>query len=81
MALMLGARGGVHIGGGIVPRIVDYLPRTHFRAQFESKGRLRSYLAHIPSSVILRRDPTFLGLQALAESRPITIADQVGHQP
>lgn len=65
-ALMFGARGGVVIAGGIVPRIVDYLPRTNFRARFEDKGRFRCYLARIPTSVLVRPDPAFLGLKALA---------------
>ena len=65
-ALMFGARGGVYIAGGIAPRIVDYMRRTSFRAQFESKGQFREYLGRIPTRVIVRPDPTFLGLQALA---------------
>jgi glucokinase len=67
VALMFRARGGVLIGGGIVPRIVDYLPHTDFRARFESKGRFSRYLSSIPTGVIMRPDPTFLGLKALAE--------------
>jgi glucokinase len=67
VALMFRARGGVLIAGGIVPRIVDHLPHTNFRARFESKGRLSRYLASIPTGVIMRPDPTFLGLKALAE--------------
>lgn len=70
-ALMFGARGGVYLAGGIVPRIVDYLRRTNFRAQFESKGRLRDYLRHIPTRVIVRPDPTFVGLRTLADARLI----------
>ena len=66
-ALMFRARGGVLLAGGIVPRIVDYLPRTDFRARFESKGRFSRYLSTIPTSVVMRPDPTFLGLKALAE--------------
>lgn len=67
LALTFRARGGVLIAGGIVPRIVDYLPRTDFRARFESKGRLSRYLSSIPTGVVMRPDPTFLGLKALAE--------------
>ncbi len=68
-ALMFGARGGVYIGGGIVPRMVGYLRRTAFRTQFEGKGRLRPFLARIPTRVIVRPDPAFLGLTALATRR------------
>lgn len=69
-ALMFQARGGVLIAGGIVPRIVDYLPRTTFRAQFESKGRFRQYLEGISTRVVVRSDPAFIGLAALARRRP-----------
>jgi glucokinase len=66
LALTFGARGGVYIAGGIVPRFVDHLARSSFRAQFEAKGRFRDYLAAIPMHVILKRDPAFVGLAALA---------------
>ena len=68
VALMFGARGGVHIAGGIAPRIVGFLDRSEFRRRFEDKGRFRSYLEAIPSSVILHPGAAFLGLQALAAS-------------
>lgn len=66
-ALTFRARGGVLIAGGIAPRIVDYLPRSNFRAKFESKGRFRPYLESISTRVIVRTDPAFLGLRALAD--------------
>jgi len=68
-ALTFGARGGVLIAGGIVPKIVDYLGRSPFRDRFESKGRLQRYLAHVPTRVVTRRDPTFVGLMVLAHER------------
>jgi glucokinase len=52
LALTLGARGGVYIGGGIVPRLGEWFAGTDFRARFESKGRFRAYLAAIPVWVI-----------------------------
>jgi len=67
-ALTYGARGGVLIAGGIAPRIIDYLRLSDFRERFEAKGRLRSYLARIPTKVVIRPDPTFVGLVALAGS-------------
>jgi glucokinase len=66
MALTFGARGGVYIAGGIVPRFADHLARSNFRAQFEAKGRFNDYLAEIPVRLILKRDPAFVGLAALA---------------
>lgn len=52
LALTLGARGGIYIGGGIVPRLQNELARSRFRERFEDKGRLRDYLASIPTFVI-----------------------------
>ena len=52
LALTLGARGGVYIGGGIVPRLGSVFDRSRFRACFEDKGRFRSYLEAIPVFVI-----------------------------
>jgi glucokinase len=70
-ALSFCAEGGVFIAGGIAPHIADYLPRSQFRARFEAKGRMSPYVAPIPAYLILRRDPAFLGLQALAAQRKL----------
>lgn len=67
VALTFGARGGVYIGGGIVPRFVDHLARSEFREQFAAKGRLRPYVERIPTSVILHPTPAFVGLMSLAK--------------
>jgi glucokinase len=66
IALLFGARGGVFIGGGIVPRIASHLRGTDFRQRFEAKGRFQGYLAAVPVRIITRPDPAFLGLAALA---------------
>ena len=68
VALMFGARGGIFIGGGIVPAIVGHLDSTEFRRRFEGKGRLQPYLAAIPTMVVLRPDPAFPGLAAMARA-------------
>jgi glucokinase len=67
LALILGARGGIYVAGGIVPRLVGVLPETPFRARFEAKGRFQSYLAGIPTYVVTLPIPAFLGLQALLD--------------
>ncbi len=68
-ALAFGARGGVFIGGGIVPRIRDYLPGSQFRPRFDAKGRMSAYVQAIPVYLILHDDPAFIGLQSLAARR------------
>jgi glucokinase len=52
VALTFGARGGVYIGGGIVPRLGDRFFASRFRECFEAKGRLRDYLSEIPTALI-----------------------------
>ncbi len=61
LALTLGARGGVYIGGGIAPRLGDALKRLPMRERFEGKGRFASYLAAIPTWVITADSPALLG--------------------
>lgn len=61
LALTLGARGGVYVGGGIVPRLIPELESSSFRDRFESKGRFRDYLRDIPTFVINTKvSPAFL---------------------
>jgi glucokinase len=67
LALTLGARGGLYIGGGIVPRLGDYFARSPFRTRFESKGRFSSYLAPIPTYVIHAESPALLGAASALE--------------
>jgi glucokinase len=52
VALVLGARGGVYIGGGIVPRLGERFFESRFRQRFEAKGRFQDYLRAIPTALI-----------------------------
>ena len=52
VALTLGARGGVYIGGGIVPRLGPRFLGSRFRERFEAKGRFQAYLQAIPTALI-----------------------------
>ncbi|WP_137925882.1 glucokinase [Cupriavidus sp. 2SB] len=68
VALVLGARGGVYIGGGIVPRFVDAFRGSPFNARFTDKGRMGKYLAEVPVYVITADYPALPGLaRALAD--------------
>ena len=66
LALAVGAQGGVFIAGGIALHLRDYLPQSQFRARFEAKGRMSSYVTPIPVFLILHADPAFVGLRVLA---------------
>lgn len=62
LTLTLGALGGCFIAGGIAPKIQAFFAGSRFRARFEEKGRFRDYLAAIPTWLVIRRTPAFLGL-------------------
>ncbi|HET9822993.1 MAG TPA: glucokinase [Burkholderiaceae bacterium] len=61
LALTLGARGGVFIGGGIAPRLGARLATLPFRERFEAKGRFRAYLEGIPTHIIVADAPALVG--------------------
>lgn len=62
LALTLGARGGVYVGGGIVPRLGAWFDTSPFRLRFETKGRFQPYLAAMPVWVITSpQSPALLG--------------------
>jgi glucokinase len=68
MALAWGARGGVFLSGGILPRLMDRLDRVRFRARFEAKAPLEAWMAGIPLAIVTHPAPAFLGLAALAQA-------------
>jgi glucokinase len=71
LALTLGARGGVYIGGGIVPRLGEYFATSPFRRCFEAKGRFARYLAPIPAYVITAQYPALMGcVQSFSQLSP-----------
>ena len=62
LAVTLGARGGLYLGGGVIARLGNYFEQSGFRAAFEAKGRFESYLANIPVWVITsRQSPALMG--------------------
>jgi glucokinase len=64
VALTLGARGGVYIGGGLVPRLGDFFFASDFRQRFEHKGRFAPYLQDIPTVVITDTLAALCGVSA-----------------
>lgn len=65
LALTLGARGGIYIAGGILPRMPGYLQSSCFIDSYLDKGRFRAYLKSIPIYLVTHKYPAFLGLMAL----------------
>jgi glucokinase len=65
LGLTFGARGGVYIAGGIVPRLGRFFADSPFRTRFQAKGRFEAYLAAIPTYVVTHEFAAFLGCAAL----------------
>ncbi len=62
IALVLGAKDGVYLAGGIVKRYPEMLHISGFRNAFESKGRHRSMMERIPTKLITHEEPGLLGV-------------------
>lgn len=58
--------GGVYVGGGIAPKLINELRRGGFVESFLDKGRLRPVLETIAIRVVMRPDVGLLGAAALA---------------
>ncbi|GJL61647.1 MAG: glucokinase [Nitrospirales bacterium] len=69
LALKVMARGGVFIGGGIAPKIIQKLKEPIFMSAFTQKGRMRPLLAAMPVHVILNDKTGLLGAARYAVHR------------
>ena len=66
LALAWGARGGVFLAGGILPRMAAWLDAAAFRLRFEAKAPMERWMAEVPLHLVRHPAPAFLGLAALA---------------
>jgi glucokinase len=69
MALKILSVGGLYVGGGIAPRILEKLKDGTFMKAFADKGRLSQLLLHMPVRVILESRTALIGAAAYAEAR------------
>jgi len=65
LVLTLGARGGLYIAGGIMPRLMEFVAQSPFQERFVAKGRYRAYMESVPAYVITDELPAFRGLKYL----------------
>ena len=61
LALTFGAKGGIYIAGGVIPRFQEFFIKSAFREKFEEKGRFVSYLKPIPFFFLTKKNWEFLG--------------------
>lgn len=64
VAMQLRAEGGVYIGGGIAPKMLDLLTDGRFRRAFEEMGRMSEIVQPIPVYVITATAPALIGCAA-----------------
>jgi glucokinase len=66
LALVAMATGGLYVGGGVAPKLIDTLPKSGFMAAFTDKGRFSGLLGRIPVRVILEPRTALYGAAAYA---------------
>jgi glucokinase len=70
LALTMKATGGVFLGGGIAPKIIDRInDSTTFMDAFIAKGRMTSFLKAMPVRIILNDKTALLGAAIAAKSQ------------
>ncbi|HKD61492.1 MAG TPA: glucokinase [Terracidiphilus sp.] len=69
LALKMLSVGGMYVGGGIAPRILEKLKDGTFLKAFQDKGRLSQLLINMPVRVILDSRAALMGAAAYAEAR------------
>lgn len=65
MVLAYGARGGVYLCGGILPRMVAALQESQFTTQFRNKGRFSEFMDKVPVHLCVDEQP---GLKGAAQA-------------
>ncbi len=78
LALKVMATGGVYIGGGIAPKIIDKIKEPHFMAGFLNKGRMRKLMTSMPVKVILNNKTALLGTAEYVNRR-VSAPSQAEH--
>lgn len=61
LALKLYAKGGIYLGGGILPRLIGHVQFDGFLQSFHAKGQMSGFMQEIPVNLILRRDAALIG--------------------
>ncbi|SHF37904.1 glucokinase [Microbulbifer donghaiensis] len=62
--LILGARGGLYLGGGILPRIEPLLRASEFYTRMRAKGAMSDYLQNVPVHLVRHLFPALAGAAA-----------------
>jgi len=74
LALKILSTGGLYVGGGIAPRILEKLKDGTFMKAFTGKGRLTPIVQAIPVRIVLDSQAALLGAAAYAKSRAAEVS-------
>jgi glucokinase len=66
LALKVMATGGLYVGGGIAPKIIEKIKEPRFMEAFLAKGRMRSFMRAIPVKVITSDRAALIGAAEFA---------------
>ncbi len=61
------AKGGVYLGGGILPRMVDFFRQSGFERRMKERGALAGFLDTVPVHLIVHKYPALIGAAAWLE--------------
>ncbi len=67
--LATGARGGVVLGGGILPRIKEIFLKSRFVDRFLDKGRMRDYVERVPVDLVTCEGAALVGAAVMLNQR------------
>jgi glucokinase len=73
LALKILAVGGMYVGGGIAPKLLNKMQDGTFMKAFTDKGRLSDLLVQTPVRLILESRAALMGAAAFAEARAAEI--------
>jgi len=74
LALKILSVGGLYVGGGIAPRIIEKLKDGTFMKAFTDKGRLSQLLINMPVRIVLESRAARLGAAAYAEAKAAEVS-------
>lgn len=67
--LATGARGGVVLGGGILPKIENLFRNSDFVNRYTDKGRMTGYIGDVPVKMMIRDDAALYGAAAFFDGQ------------
>jgi glucokinase len=66
--LTMGAKGGVFLAGGVIPKLGEAFDADAFLDRFNAKGRLSGFIADVPVSVIENSEAALIGMAQFFDS-------------